>query len=57
MNKEWKIFPYNFENIFNAMTTLFFLSTFESYGKIFTFTVNAYSQRVNFFSYFLLDFN
>ncbi len=29
MGKKWIVYPYNFDNIFNAMLTLFVLSTYD----------------------------
>ena len=48
-NKKWIIYPYNFDNVVNGMLTLFFISTFENFGKILAFTTYSNYQNKVFF--------
>lgn len=44
MGKEWKNFPYNFDNIINAMQTLFVVSSLEGWPDILKAALDANSE-------------
>lgn len=40
-NKEWKIYPFNFDNIYNSLLTLFAVSTLDGWSAIMNVAVNS----------------
>ena len=41
MNRVWKNHPFNFDNIHNAILTLFVISTYDNWGVILNIAINS----------------
>ena len=44
MGLEWKIYDNNFDNIFNAMLSLFVLSTFDNWYETMNIAINSHNE-------------
>ena len=40
-NGNWRIYPYNFENIYNAFLTLLIISSFDEWSSILQVAINS----------------
>ena len=45
MGLEWKIYDNNFDNIFNALLSLFVLSTFDNWYETMNVAVNSHNEE------------